>query len=393
MDEITIRQIDISEATILSRTLASYAFLHRPTPPLPTLEEQSKSWAHLDEASFFAAFDGTQPVGSLGSSPLTQNIRGTLFPGSGIWKVTTHPAARRKGVAREMMRQCFEYLRQEDYAVALLYAFRESFYTRLGFTTFTQPHLVRFAPEALQPLLKKNLPGKVERVEIAQGYQEHRTQLHLQHENIHGMALFTPHRASELKEKNAYWLAIARVGNEIKGTMLYTITGYKEVMQVTHFWYTDSLGRYLLLEWLARHIDHVKEIEIKLPPFEHPETWWPDMEIHVSSVEPPLGRIIDITRINGMQVGRGRFTARVSDEYCPWNEGNYLFECVNNRLQIQPYETAECELSIQAISALIYGTHEPESFAIRGWGNPSLSIQATMQHMFPPQQPYLYERF
>ena len=391
MDEITIRQIDIAEATTLSRTLTSYAF--SATPPLPAPEEQDKAWKNLDEAAFFAAYADTLPVGSLGSSPLTQNIRGTFFPGGGIWAVTTHPAARRKGVAREMLRKCFEYMYQEDYAVALLYPFRESFYTRLGFTTFTQPHLVRFSPEALHPLLKMKLAGSVERVEIARGYQEFQAYLHQQHEKTHGMALFTPHRAAILREKNAYWLAMARVEDTIKGAMLYTITGYQEDLRVEQFWYDDSQGRYLLLEWLARHIDHVKEIEIKLPPFERPETWWPDMNIHVSSTGAPLGRVIDIMRINGMRVDPGRFTARVSDDYCPWNEGTYLFECVDGRLQIRPVETAECALSIQAISALIYGTHEPESFAIRGWGNPSPQIQATMQHMFPLLQPYLYENF
>ena len=91
-------------------------------------------------------------------------------------------------------------------------------------------------------------------------------------------------------------------------------------MKVEHFWYDDIQGRYLFLEWFAGHIDQIKHIEIKLPPFEHPETWWPDIKIHVASVEPPMGRIINVRRLSGLHTGSGRFTARIRDEYGPWNE-------------------------------------------------------------------------
>jgi hypothetical protein len=54
---------------------------------------------------------------------------------------------------------------------------------------------------------------------------------------------------------------------------------------------------------------------------------------------------------------------------------------------------ADCNLTIQALAALVYGTHDPEDFAIRGWGNPSPEVQAVMREMFPPMQPHLHEYF
>ena len=190
------------------------------------------------------------------------------------------------------------------------------------------------------------------------------------------------------------WLAIARIDGEIKGAMTYTITENKGEMTVKNFLYTDIHGRYLLLEWFARHIDHVSTIAVNLPSFEHPETWWPDLELQLEGTNPPLSRIVDLERMSGLAAGKGRFTAQINDEYCPWNEGTFVFESVDGELRISRSSgNADCTLSIQGVSGLFYGTHEPETFALRGWGNPSPEQQATLHTMFPPLQPFMYEKF
>jgi hypothetical protein len=45
------------------------------------------------------------------------------------------------------------------------------------------------------------------------------------------------------------------------------------------------------------------------------------------------------------------------------------------------------------LTALVYGTHDPDDFAIRGWGDPSPAVQAAMRGVFPPLVPHLHERF
>ncbi|GCE27483.1 GNAT family acetyltransferase [Dictyobacter alpinus] len=392
MSTSTVRQLQPAEIPEIVRFLTSYAF--RATPPLPEKAVWQKDFSYLDEATIFAAFEDGKPVASASSSLIQQNIRGHFYHGGGVWGVTTHPAGRRKGYARTMLASLLARMNEDGNAISVLYPFRESFYTRLGYTTFSQPKLVRFSPIALQPLLKKDLGGEVEMLEIAQGFELYADYLHRQHSTIHGFGRFSAKVERNLRERNAHWLAIARsTDGEIKGMMLYKIKGNGDDLQVTHFWYDDIQGRYLLLEWFARHIDHVKEVEIRLPSFERPETWWPDMNVQTTSLEAPLGRVINITRLNGMQTGPGRFTAHVSDEYCPWNNGDYLFETIDGRLQISSSQSAECELSIQAVASLIYGTNEPATFSLRDWGNPSAELQATMQHMFPLLQPFLHEVF
>jgi predicted acetyltransferase len=135
-------------------------------------------------------------------------------------------------------------------------------------------------------------------------------------------------------------------------------------------------------------------LEIWLPPYEQPETWLSDMQVKVEyQVHAPMGRVLDVAKINGLQVGPGVFVARISDPLCPWNDGIWQFESVDGTLQVKPHTVPDCDLSIQALTALVFGTHDPRDFAIRGWGKPSPAVQTSMQAMFPPKTPYLHEYF
>ena len=244
-------------------------------------------------------------------------------------------------------------------------------------------------------MLQKELKGHVELVSIAEGFSSHRNFLKEQQRRTHGMALSTDHSASSQSTEDTYWVATALVENEQHGMMLYRIesNGDGKDMKVRSFSYTDSAGKYLLLSWLARHVDQVQQIELRLPPSALPETWLPDLRFTLSADEAPMGRIVTVAGINGMRCGPGCFSARIIDPDCPWNNSVYLFEAVDDILHVSEVSTAQCDLTIQGLTALIYGTHEPETFAIRGWGDPSLELQAMMSTMFPPLLPYLYEKY
>jgi predicted acetyltransferase len=131
-----------------------------------------------------------------------------------------------------------------------------------------------------------------------------------------------------------------------------------------------------------------------LPPYEQPETWLSDLDVKVEyQVHAPMGRVLDVAKLNGMQVGAGSFSAHISDPLCPWNEGIWEFSSMDSTLQVEAHATPDCNLTIQALTALVYGTHEPGDFAIRGWGNPSSTVQARMRALFPAITPYLHEYF
>jgi hypothetical protein len=71
----------------------------------------------------------------------------------------------------------------------------------------------------------------------------------------------------------------------------------------------------------------------------------------------------------------------------------WRFESVAGELRVSRSSTAECELTIQGLTALIFGTHDPQDFILRGWGNPITEIQTVMRAMFPAQMPFLHENF
>jgi predicted acetyltransferase len=280
--------------------------------------------------------------------------------------------------------------------LADLYPFRESFYDHYGYASFPLPRKVYLAPAALAPLLDMDLPGTVEQMLIADGIDAYRSLARKVHPRVHGMAMFDQ-TETILPQRNIYWVALAKISGETAGAMVYDLKGEDLAdftMRVVRFHYLTSQARYLLLSWIARHIDQASRVDMRLPAYEQPEMWLADLQVKSESqVRAPMGRVLDVAKIGGMPTGPGRFAARIVDPLCPWNEGIWQFETVHGVLDVRPAGQADCSLGVQALAALIFGTHDPADFAMRGWGDPPENVQATMKVMFPPLLPHLNEQF
>lgn len=394
MPQIEIRRVQSDEAADVWLPLGAYAFDQ--TPPLPDRKEWERFAQFYKDPLHLVLFEDGKPVASAARTRMTENIRGAIYQAGGIWGVAVHPAARRGGYARRLVVELLAAMREEGSPVTTLYPFRESFYTRLGYTTFPQPRMASFAPQPLAPLLSMDLGGRVELLPIKDGADLFVDYLETYQRRQHGFGLFGREQTvGVMRDENKSWLALAYVDDRVAGAMTYENKESPRRMLVRHFYYDDYRGRYLLLEWFARHVDQIKEVEVRLPPAELPETWMPDLNPQFRAGYPPMGRALDVARLGGMPVGPGEVTARIRDEQCPWNEGCFRFAGVDGRLQVEVAAAtdAECELTIQALSALIFGTHEPETFALRGWGHPSPATQETLRVMFPRMLPYLHEVF
>ena len=395
MPNTTIRKLPKEEMVKALFPLAGYAF--RASPPFSGREEWEEALLQREGVTYLALFEDDDAVATVASSAMTQQVRGTLYDVGAVWGVTTHPAARRKGHCRRLMGDLMAADRETGRSLSCLYPFRESFYARLGYVTFPLPRTARLKPSALQPLLKKDLGGRVDLVLIGDGYDTYRDYLYKLQQRTHGMGIFVHGSKAQAQKQNRSWLALAREDGELAGLLLYELKG-EEVGQFTmrtyRFYYETSQAKYLLLQWMARHVDQACEVEIWLPPFEQPETWLADIGVRTESqARAQMGRVVDVDGLGGMQTGPGRFSARIDDPLCPWNEGPWTFETAGGRLRIGPTDGADCELSIQALAALIYGTHDPGDFFLREWGNPSPEVQETMRAMFPARLPFLHEYF
>jgi predicted acetyltransferase len=395
MTNITIRKMPTEDMLKILFPLTGYAF--HSSPPFRDEEKWRERLLRREGVTYFALFEDEAPVGSIASTAMTQQVRGKVFGSGVIWGVVTHPAARRRGYCRRLMVQALASDREAGRPMSTLYPFRESFYERMGFVTLPLLRKAKFAPSGLAPLLNKELGGEVEMVLIGDGFDAYRDYLYRLQRRVHGMGIFDHRSKAQAQIDNGSWLAQAKVDSELVGLILYQLKGErptKLVLTAHRFYYDSSQAKYLLLQWLARHVDQVSEIELWLPPYEQPETWLSDLKVRIETpARAAMGRVVDLAKIGGMQVGDGRFAAKVRDPLCPWNESVWQFEADGGVLRVSRAEEAACELSIQAVTSLVYGTHDPGDFAFRGWGDPSPEVEATMRAMFPPKTPYLHELF
>jgi predicted acetyltransferase len=79
-----------------------------------------------------AELDG-QVVASLVFYPLTAFVRGERLPLTGIGSVAVSPEHRRRGVGETLLRAGLREMRQRGNHVSALYAFRDSYYRKLGY--------------------------------------------------------------------------------------------------------------------------------------------------------------------------------------------------------------------------------------------------------------------
>ncbi len=391
-------KIQIKKITRFEDLMKSYAWIpnysFRPTPPMMDDETQGKRFEKRVGVTHFALYEDGKVAALAASYPMKQNIRGKIFPMSGLFNVAAHPAYRRKGYAHQVIQTLLKEL-HSSYPITTLYPFRESYYERLGYTSFPQPIKASFKSRELLPIFENEIDGKVEILLESEGQDQYLEFMKEIQSKKHGVGSFDHPAKSD--EKRQSWIALAKVRGKTIGLMTYVnegheITNFK--MKIRRFYYFNPQGRYLLLNWIARHIDQTSDVEIWLPADEKPSLWLPDLEINLSSAWiAGMGRILNVADIGGVEVGEGEFIAQISDPFCSWNEGVWKFASVDGKLQVTAGEKPDCQISIQGLSSLLYGTQKPNAFEYRGWGKPSQTVQIEMNRIFPGKMPFLHELF
>ncbi|MBC8170034.1 MAG: GNAT family N-acetyltransferase, partial [Anaerolineae bacterium] len=225
MTDFTIRQVQGEELLTTSFPLSEYAF--QSTPPVQSrLTEWQERLPNVESYTFLVGFEGVNPVASVCSIPMPQAVRGKIYPMIGIAGVCSHPSTRRKGYVRLLLQALLAAGRADHAPFAGLYPFRESFYERLGFITFPQMKITRFAAPGLAPLLKYELPGEVERLAMIDHLDVYQTFLDEHQPAVHGLARFPAVPEEARQKRNPLWLAVARVNDEVVGLMTYKIVQY-----------------------------------------------------------------------------------------------------------------------------------------------------------------------
>ncbi len=341
------------------------------------------------------------PVATATSIPMTQNLRGKIFPMDGIANVATEPAYRRKHLTATMMLMILENDKKTGLVISTLYPFKESFYARFGYITLPQVRIATLSLDTLSPLLIDKTPIPFKKVDYKENFPLLYSFLVENQKYIHGMCLKSLDTMKLLPElQNSHLVFMYDENKQIEGCLVYRTKGFQSDLLISTFLYLNSHAKYNLLRFLALHIDQFFTIKFPLHPAEHPENWLNDLRIQIANrdwVPSAMARIIDVEGLQGLPVGSGSITVKIEDPTCSWNNNIYGFTSLSGKLQISKRENdtiTDCTLTIEGLTALVYGWYVLEDFSFRKWIKDAQADSFDkLQELFPIILPYMYDRF
>jgi hypothetical protein len=393
-----IRAIGAEERVTTTFPLQAYAF---ESSPLPAAEEDKfPQYVPYNSGNLtLAAIEAGTTLAAATAIPMRQNVRGSVYPMAGIAGVATHPLARRRGHVRTLLTQLLGDMRDGGHVVSALYPFRPSFYERFGYASLPKARTVSFSPAGLDALLRTDLPGEISLERVKDGYRSYRDFTVTLLGQRHGFAVFPDFRAVRVRDENRHWLVTARAAGEVVGALLYRIAEHGGDLLAGILLNTGPLGRALLLQFLARHVDQVSRVTVTVTPEELPELWATDLDTVTEAratgpgTNAPMARVLSVDGLAGLAVGPGRLPVTVVDD--PFIAGHYLFDGTSGKLDVtRPQGRREgATVTAAGLSALVYGVLDPEEVAIRGLGAAPGRAADELRALFPRRLPFIYSDF
>jgi predicted acetyltransferase len=244
---------------------------------------------------------------------------------------------------------------------------------------------VTFAPADLAGLVRTELPGEVSWERSAAGYSRYREFTSRLLAGWHGFALLPEYRAVELRDRDDRWLAAAWADGEMLAAVTDLLT-------------RSPLGRALLLQFFARHVDQVSRVVVTVPAGELPELWTTDLAAVTQAatsfpVAPaPMARVLSLDLLAGTPAGPGRVTVDVVDD--PFISGRYSLDGTSGVLDVtRGAQASEATLTAAGMSGLIYGVLDPDDVVVRGFGDVPAEAASRLRVLFPRRVPYLFASF
>ena len=382
-----IRMVSAEERVRTTVPLARYAF-----SPSPVAEEPDGEWVRFNRDTVtFVAEEGGVTLAAVAAVPMRQNVRGRVVPMAGIASVASHPLARRRGLVRELIGRTHRHMRELGHVTAALYPFRPSFYAQFGYVGLPGVRRATFPPAGLGQLVKAELPGETQWRHVRDGFDEFRAFSQATMITTHGFSTFSDSRAEQRRDRGEQWLVSARdAGGRTVGVATYRIERQGGDLVADTFLYDTVLGRTLLLQFFARHVDQVARIVLPVGADEVPELWGVDMSgdttTRISHPEAvaPMGRVLDVAGLSGIRAGDGETVVEVE------GEGRWRLKGSEGHLKAEETdEDPDAVLSIAGFSGLVLGVLSADDIAMRGLGEGNEQLD----RLFPRELPYLFESF
>lgn len=389
-----IRKITEAERPTVAR-LHRYAF----GGWVDEVSEESAGWTEPDET--FGLFDQGKLVSTMAVIHFLQSLRGVLKGMGGIAAVASYPEGRRHGHIRELFREAFREMREENLPVSMLSAFKRSYYARFGYVTADCSPLVRTSMRSLASAMdvKSEVDWEFERVRAVDAKEVFlRFVQEVGPSRYHGFVVKSDITDRVWKGRNANALVLlVRAQGELQALARYRIKlapAEDEPVQsiVVHEMYWRSLdARDALFSYFARHADQMSTITFYVPFGASFEQWFPDAPWDIRLWETWMVRVVDVERaLQGLPATpSASIVVEVSDDFCDWNNGTYKLKAEGGGIQVKRGGTSpRARFSIEGLSALVYGTLPLEELEHKGWASVEGAEDRQLLQKWFPTQPF-----
>jgi len=294
----------------------------------------------------------------------------------GLAGVTTAPTHRRRGHVAELLRAWFERLHEKGIGLSGDFPFDPSFYARYGYQTIIN-HGKLDLPVGRLP------KGNHDAVAVGADRFEDLRAIHAAYARRFSLTLT---RADEGRD---YWQVITAPfwRDQPYDVFLmdgaYLVIGIDESEEgpgfpkvvVRDHAYSSPRGRASLLAFLADLAGQVEQVRIHLPWGDPLLAMWSAQ--YTSETASYQVRVVDVARaLAPLRAGHeSRFTARLRDDDCPWNDGTFAVELTRDGCSAQrvPGGAAttgargwHVELGIAAFAAVLFGAVDPAAALATG---------------------------
>ncbi len=332
-------------------------------------DEEKLDW--FKNADNFGVFDGEKLVSALTLHHFDQIVRKDIKKMGGIGGVATYPEYRNKGLVSSLMKESFKKMKDNNQSVSMLFPFKESFYEKYQYVSTNNNMKIEVPIESFKHYRNFEADGEweTERKDSEQSKEDFlKLMKKVAIQKYHGTVLLDTKSEDiwHIYSKDQIFVFIKRNKKVVAGAK-YTKKGYMDMstpgeLDVSNMFWIDLDSRNMLFKFFSKHIDQVEKIKIFTPYGVNFYSWLKDNKnIDADFMPFPwMVRIIEVKNaLNDIKVTQeGSVTIKVKDEYCDWNNGNYLLESENGKMIAdETDEKEDITLSIDALSALLYGAY------------------------------------
>jgi predicted acetyltransferase len=355
----------------------------------PQAHEKFKNTYNLIYKEHYVGAINGEIVVSLRCVPLIQNVRGIFKKMGGVAMVATYAEERRKGYCRALMKYSYEKMKEDNILVSTLTPFKDSFYMQFGYVNAKPSQFMEFNP--LWFSRWKTLPKGyiIKRMRISEGAKQLQDCQEYVVEQFNGGVKRYDDRWNEFMQDNSSWLVLVyNPKGKVEGAMYYRTAGYGD-----RVFGEDNIGRmggigfypktleakHALFHFIYLHSEQLVKVLLPLLPYEDNFQSW--IQDHIKNdIKQHFISMVRIIKVDTVfddipvhQVDFEQYNEEISmevqDPMCEWNNGILKLWEKDGVLQSKfyPNETLDAKITIEGLSALLYGTITVKEVEYFGW--------------------------